>query len=696
MSLKSSLLRELSRGPRTAKQLKNATGADRKKIVKALEDLEGGGRVRASKGLYSLQVKETAPPLRAVIVKLGRSFAFASALDDSGDIFIPGHSLQGAMPGDEVEVTLSAYPRVEGSREGEVDAILIPSNRVVGTVQKQGGGLVLVPDNAKDTPLSIRNSADGGAREGEKAAGEILERGDRHDEHKVGIILRFGSADSARQCAKAVLYGLGVEKAFPSAVKDEAKQVADEKITKEEIRARKDLRKDVIFTIDGASTKDIDDAISVQKILDGYRLCVHIADVSHYVKPKSPLDEEALKRGTSIYYADSVIPMLPRQLSNGICSLNPNEDRLAFSCIMTLDSKARMLDYRFFKTVIKSRLKGVYSEINELWEGTADGDTEEKYAEVRESLAIMEEIYHKLAVQRSVRGCMEIESEEPALTINEEGRCVDVTRRVRGEAERMIEEFMLMANTAAAHQARRLDIPFVYRVHDKPSADRVEGLKNLLVAAGLDFKFQGAEPTQKEFAKLLDETRGTNLEKPVHTGVLRTMSKAKYEPVPKGHYGLALEDYAHFTSPIRRYPDLAIHRILTDVAAGQTAEAIRKRHKNFAESASVLSSERELVALQVERNCDDCYKAEYMQQFIGDEFEGVVSSVTRFGIYVELASSVEGLIHITNMSEGKMDLVEGVSLTDSRSGKSYRLGDAIKVKVAGVDISQGNVDFVLA
>ncbi|MDL2252938.1 ribonuclease R [Ruminococcaceae bacterium OttesenSCG-928-I18] len=695
MSLKSSLLKKISAKDATAKELKSAVGADRKRVKRALEELLSEGKVTQKKGVYSL----TGPrqePVRGILTKLGHSFGFVRPLDGSGDIFIPGHSLQGAMPGDEVEVSLNRYPRFENSREGEVDAILTPQNKVVGIVKKEQGRPVLVPDNAKDTALLIQKSADGGVKEGEKAAGVIIQRGERHEDHVVGITMRFGSADSARQCAKAILYAAGVEKSFPQQVKAEAKQVAAEKITKEEIKKRKDLRGETIFTIDSASTKDIDDAISAKRVLDGYRLSVHIADVSHYVKPKSKLDEEALSRGTSIYYADSVIPMLPKPLSNGICSLNPGEDRLAFSCIMTLDSEARLLDYRFFKTVIQSRVKGVYSEVNAIFEGTAEEETQQKYAEVSKTLEVMEEIYQKLAKLRAVRGSMEIESEEPKLTIDEEGRCVGVEKRARGEAERMIEEFMLQANTAAAHYARRLEIPFLYRVHDKPSADRVEGLKALLKAAGLDFQFQGEQPTQKELSKILNDTRGTNLERPVHQGVLRSMAKADYQPLPKGHFGLALDDYAHFTSPIRRYPDLAIHRILGESVSGEAPAALRKKYKSFTETASVLASEREIRAQQVERDCDDSYKAEYMQQFIGQEFEGVVSSVVRFGIYVELASSVEGLIHISNLSDGSMELIDGVSLTDTHTGKSYRLGDLVQVRVAGVDISQGNVDFVLA
>ncbi len=695
MSLKSSLLKKLAAKDASEKQLRAAVGADRKKVHRALLELADEGKVKAQKGMYTLAAPN-GEVLRGQLTKLGRSFGFVRPLDGSGDVFVPGHSLQGAMPGDEVELTLSSYPRFENSREGEVDAIIKPNNQLVGTVRMEDGALCLVPDNAKDTPLKILKSADGGVKEGEKAAGVILERGERHEQHRVGITLRFGSADSARRCAKAILYGAGVEKSFSAEVKEEAKQVAAMAITKEEMKNRKDLRGEAIFTIDSASTKDIDDAISAKRVLDGYRLSVHIADVSHYVRPKSKLDEEAFSRGTSIYYADSVIPMLPKQLSNGICSLNPGEERLAFSCIMTLDADARLLDYRFFKTVIRSRVKGVYEEINTLFAGEAEEETLAKYAEVQDGLLVMREIYEKLVKLRAARGNLEIESDEPKLTINEEGRCTGVEKRSRGDAEKMIEEFMLLANTSAAHQARRLDIPFIYRVHDKPSGDKLENLKALLKAAGVEYHFGGEVPTQKELAGLLDKTRGTNLERPVHQGVLRSMAKAAYEPLPKGHFGLALEDYAHFTSPIRRYPDLAIHRILGDVAAGENPAQITKKYKTFCGEASAHSSECEVRAQQVERACDDAYKAEYMKAYIGQDFDGVVSSVVRFGIYVELENSVEGLIHISHLSEGHMELVEGVSLSDPHAGKSYRLGDTLRVRVAGVDISQGNVDFVLA
>ncbi|MDL2214314.1 ribonuclease R [Clostridia bacterium OttesenSCG-928-O13] len=696
MSLKSELLKELASQPQTEKQLRKKYGAEGKKLLKVLKLLEREKEIKKEKGVYSL-VTTSAGLVEGKLVKLGRSFGFVEPLDGSGDIFVPGHSLKGAMPQDEVTVSLMAYPRVHGSREGEVISITKPHDVVAGTVIKdENGNLALLPDNAPNTPLAIKRSADGGVKEGEKAAGQILERGLRHDEIRVGIIQRFGSASSARQCAKSILFLHGISKSFSDTAKNEAKQAAAEKLSKEVLKSRVDLREEIIFTIDSDTTKDMDDAISAQKTENGFTLSVHIADVSHYVAAKTVLDEEALGRGTSVYYADTVIPMLPKVLSNDVCSLNPGVDRLAFSCKMELDRDGRMLDYQFQKTVIRSCVKGVYSEINQLLDRSADEELQAKYAPVKESLAVLHEIYTKLATLRDARGCMEIESDEAALTIDAAGKCVGVEKRSRGVAERMIEEFMLLANTAAAHLARRRQLPFVYRVHERPSAEKVSKLSSILTALGVDYHFKEDIPTQTELSALLDKTRGTNLEIPVHNAILRTMSKAKYDALPQGHYGLALSDYAHFTSPIRRYPDLAIHRILSDVVAGASDDTLQKRYRHFATSASAISSEREVAAVQVERDCDDCYKAEYMKQFVGKAFDGIITSVMSFGVYVGLPNTVEGLVHTTLLSEHRLELKEGVSLYDAVSGREYRIGDAVRVKVVGVDVSQGNIDFALA
>lgn len=703
MSLKKNILKALAKAPKTEKQLKAATGAEGKRLAKELKLLVKEKKIQLVKGGYVLRGAQNGTQggkieggIPARIVKVGHSFGFAAPLDEGDDIFIPGHALQGAMPGDQVMVKLYERPRVPGSREGEVTSLLAEQEIIVGTVHRRDGKLVLVPDNSPETPLTIKKNMEDGAKEGEKAAVQFEHRGLHHADHRMVVTLRFGSADSAMENARAILYGAGIPTRFPSEVVKETKSIAAGPITKQQIKQRKDLRGEAIFTIDAASTKDIDDAISAKKTAAGYRLGVHIADVSHYVQPKSKLDNEAMQRGTSVYYADSVVPMLPKALSNGICSLNPGEDRLAFSCLLQLDDDARIKSFKFVKSVIHSRVKGVYTEVNALLAQNAAEDVTQKYTEVLESLAVMREIYQKLAALRTARGSMEIESDEAKIVVDDKGRCVDVQRRSRGEAERMIEEFMLLANTAAAQKAKEMDIPFVYRTHDKPPTEKVEKLKSVLASVGVHFAPKSLSPTQTELAALLNTTRGTPLERFVHPTVLRTMAKAKYEAHPAGHYGLALADYAHFTSPIRRYPDLAIHRILTDVVENMPKKELRKRYAVFAQQAAAVSSERELVAQRAERDCDDCYKAEYMRQFIGEEYEAVVASVMQFGIYVELANTVQGLIHISRLSADHMELTEGVSLQDPLTGKSYRIGDVLRVKVVGADVSQGHVDFDLA
>lgn len=707
MSLRFAILQELSAKPSTVKMLKNSLKADERKIKRTLKALMVDNKVTGVNGVYRVRPRASAnikakvakqykgQPIEATFVKLGKSFGFAVPKDGTKDIFVPGRSLNGAMPGDIVLIELFAHPRVQGSREGAIQKILVPNNRLVGTVVAQGSRLALIPDNCPDLELPIKKGEMNGAVKGEKVAAEIVFRGKYHGDHQVKVLQSFGPADLAKDCSQAIVYGAGIEKEFPPAVLRQAKEIAEYSLSTEEIEKRVDLRENVIFTIDAASTKDIDDAISLEKTNGGYTLGVHIADVSHYVTAKSPLDEDAMQRATSVYYANQVVPMLPKELSNGICSLNAEEDRLAFSCIMQLNKEGKLLAHTFQKTVIRSCIKGVYSEINTILNETASGEIEEKYIDVKETLFLMQELYEKLATLRAERGNMEIQSEEAYLQIDETGKCVGIERRERGVAERLIEEFMLLANQSAAMKARKLEIPFVYRVHEKPSPEKVEQLKIILHAAGISATFAGDEPTPTELGQILDETRGTTLERFVHTGILRSMSKAKYEPLPKGHYGLALEDYAHFTSPIRRYPDLAIHRILTDLCAGMKAEEIKKKYESFAQTASQISSEKELVAQRVERDCDDCYKAEYMKQYIGEEFTGIISSVVQFGVYVQLENSVEGMIHVSKLSEGHTDLVDGIALVDPLSGKSFKIGDSIKIKVENVNVSRGLIDFDL-
>ncbi|MFV0412994.1 MAG: ribonuclease R [Oscillospiraceae bacterium] len=702
MSLQKQILQSLKMGPLTIKQIKALVKADSRKIEKALKKLSLANEIKLGpKGYEQIVKKGRAAPAKNTgetvlckFVKLGRTFGFAQPLDGSGDVFIPGKGLNGAMPGDKVQVSLFAKPRVPGSREGAVVSVEEPYNRVVGTIQTDGKRLYIVPDNARETAIFIKKNQAGGLKPGEKVGAEIIERGPQHENHRAKVVLRFGMGDSAKEAAEAIIYAAGLEPAFPPEVLAEAVQ-APPVVAAGQAEGCKDLRRAVVFTIDSASTKDIDDAISAKKTKTGYELGVHIADVSHYVRPKSLLDAEAFKRGTSVYYAESVIPMLPQKLSNGICSLNEKEDRLAFSCLMKLDNNAVVKSYSFEKSIIKSKVKGVYSEINDLFDKGKQSPYSPKYTAILGNLEVIREIYQKLSLLREQRGSLEIDTDEAKLVIDDKGLCVGVEKHVRGDAEKMIEEFMLLANSSAANLATAAGIPFVYRVHEKPMEDRAEQLKLMLKAAGIDFSFKAGVPTQQELGVLLNQTRGTGIARFVHTAVLRSMAKAKYEPLAKGHYGLALEDYAHFTSPIRRYPDLAIHRILTDVVSGVPKKELQKRYKNFADTASLHSSEAELTAQRVERSCDSSYKAEYMRQFIGETFSGIISSVTQFGVYVELPNTVEGMVHVSRLAGDHFDLTEGVALTNPGTGVSYRIGDGLTVVLVGVDIAQGHIDFDL-
>lgn len=690
MSIRSKVLREIEKRPRRLKELKDKLGND-KKVQHAVDELLKRGKIRRKGGAYVLTQSHVMDgALECTLVKLGPSFGFA-AQKEGPDIFIPGRALGGAMPGDTILVKLFSKPKVAGSLEGEILAVTKPRKEFVGTVVQEKGKLYFLPDECPFVRLYIKKSADGGAKDGEKAAVEILSRGEDYSDHKVGVAFRFGDARQAKNCAQSLLFASGIDRHFPDKVKAEAARL--EGIQPSDFAKRTDLRSLPIFTIDSAQTKDIDDAISLTVNSNGYQLGVHIADVSHYVKPGSELNKEALHRGTSIYYADQVIPMLPRQLSNGLCSLNEKEDRLAFSCMMQLDQNGNIQSYRFEKTVICSRVKGVYNELNALLDGSQNEELMHKYHEVWGQIPAMKELYEKRLALRKARGGISLESTEAKLILDEQGHCVDIHKRERGVTESMIEEFMLLANQCAAKLARDKELPFVYRVHDEPDAERVERLQAMLRICGLPDSFQKAVPTQKELAALVENTKGTPLEPVVNTGVLRSMAKAKYEPIPKGHYGLALEDYAHFTSPIRRYPDLAIHRILSDWVAGTSAEELKKRYELFAQEASSQSSARELAAMQLERSAESCYKAEYMQQHLGEEYQAVVSGVASQGLYVELDNTVEGLIRAETFCKGEPELIESMRLRDPAAGKQWSLGETVQVKAIRADVALGRIDF---
>lgn len=633
----------------------------------------------------------------AEVVRLSGTFGFVRPeLDPDNDVFIPGKYLLGAMPGDKVLYHL--IPSRSGKPEGEViDIIDEADSRLTGKiVEDEDGVLVLLPDTMARTPIRINRRQSVEYRLGDKVLAEIAVRGKRHAEHMANVVFSFGTAEKASACAKAMIALHGVTEEFSFEALTEAAAVSEGGIHPKEIAKRLDLRDAAIFTIDSAYTKDIDDAVSIERLGKGYHLGVHIADVSHYVRPKSALDMDAISRGTSVYYADQVIPMLPKELSNGICSLNPQEDRLAFSAIMELDQYGEIVKYDFKKTVIRSKVKGVYKEVNQILAGEADDFLKIKYAEVIDMIPLMNELCDVRIREREKRGAPEIETVESAIILNDDGICVDVQPRTRGKSECIIEEMMLLANEAAAKFAEEKGLPFVYRTHDKPAMEKIENLEKVLLRLGVEIPdFSDVKPVH--LAQILRNAKGTPAYPVINVMVLRSMAKATYDTDPIGHFGLALKDYAHFTSPIRRYPDLAIHRIMGYFLETGSSEKVQRKYKAFAAEAAKSSSDAEIRAVMLERDCEDCYKAEYMQQHLGEEFDGIVAGISDFGFYAELPNSVEGLVHVRTLPEyDEWYNDEGIAFREVHGDRQYRLGEPVRVRCVRTDVNSGNVDFEVA
>ncbi len=660
-------------------------------FMNAFDELRTDGIITVRKGMkVGLCSRLNMYP--ATVTKLSRTFGFAKT-DDGIEYFIPGKCMLGAMPDD--RVLISDIPSRSGEPEGEViDIIKFGSSVMTGKVEFIDGKYYLVPDTASKNHITIVKEDSVKFNNGEKVLAEIVFRGRRHSEHKVKITSVFGHSEQASSCAKSILMIHGAPDEFPEEVLKEARKIAEGGVQEYCFNNRENLCNMNIFTIDGAESKDLDDAVSVEKTDSGYLLGVHIADVSHYVRGNSNLDKEAMKRGTSIYYADKVVPMLPKELSNGICSLNPNENRLTLSAFIKLDNEGKIISYRFCKSVIRSRVKGVYSEINSILDGSESAEIAEKYSAVRNEIFLMNELADILIAKKKRRHAPELETTESKLVIDENGICCAVIPRQRGKSEEIIEEFMLTANEAAAKLAREKKVPFVYRIHEAPPESKIETLHEILPKLGFDCPhFTEFKPVHA--SRILESAKGTDKFEAVNLLVLRSMSKAKYSVEPVGHFGLVLDDYAHFTSPIRRYPDLAIHRIITDILAGYNNEWLNKRYSGFAMNSAERSSDAEIRAITIERECEDCYKAEYMKSHIGETFTARISGVTEFGFYVQLPDTVEGLVHIRTLPEGEYDYSEPVSLTERFSGVSYTLGQTVQVICSAVNVSDGIIDFVL-
>ena len=666
--------------------------ADAKRFAAALEQMVKSAEVVRQGERYKLP--RALGLYAARITRVHKTFGFAERVSDQAEVFIPGKFLKGALPDDLVFVKALRTSRGD-SPEGEVKMIVsYGSGEFTGVVVYQEGKLFVQPDSFTKTPIELVRGAD--TVPGQKVLAKVIKRGARHSEHKARVIASFGSAGSASACAAAVLELEQVVPAFPVSVQDEARFLQSRGIKENDLKGRLDLRDEVIFTIDGADSKDLDDAVSLEKEGDGYRLGVHIADVSQYVRPGSVLDKEAFERGTSIYYANQVVPMLPKELSNGICSLNPEEDRLAFSALLTLDADANLIGFDFKKTVIRSRVKGVYAEINTFMDGTATAEIKAKYQSFSIQIALMKELAEKLIANRKLRGAPEIETAESKIIVDENDVAVDVVPRTRGFSERMIEEFMLTANEAAATLAKQVNIPFVYRIHENPPDEKLEALSEVLHLLGLNAKGiqHGVRP--KRMAEILEQARETPVYSIVNNQVLRAMAKAKYSENPVGHYGLALENYAHFTSPIRRYPDLMIHRILSELIATKDVSGITKHYRRLAHAAAFQSTNTELKAVRIERACEDCYKAEYMKNHIGETFDGIISGATSNGFFVELPNTVEGMVRVEELPGGPYEFDGYFELKDKVNGHKYRVGNPVRVICTASDVNSGRIDFTLA
>lgn len=703
MGKKDTIARELENtllrfhGKLTSKELRKYSGVkDKTKFRKVLGEMERDGKVTVSRD-HVVELIRNENRKTAVIVSLSKGFAFARMTEgDEPDLFIHSSGLNGALLGDKVEV-LPVMDDPKGPSGRVLKILERKEQRTTGTVVREGFYFALRADCAIRYDISIMDRDLLGANEGDKVMAELYTRpgGDRLFARVIKI---YGKGSSARVCADAILEQNDIPAVFPEDVLKEAEAVSSRGVTDEDRKGRLDLRRFAIFTIDSASAKDLDDAISVTRTrTGGFKLGVHIADVSHYVKEGSRLDAEAITRGTSVYFADRVVPMLPEALSNGVCSLNAGEDKLTFSAIIHLDGEGNMEKYEFRKSVIRSKVRGVYSEVNEIFAKTASKELKQKYAPVIRGLNAARELADILKRRAKERGYMELESVEPKFTLDENGICVNVEPRRSGEAEEMIEQLMICANQAAAKLAKEKGLPFVYRVHGHPEQRRIDTLIELLDALGVSAKeIRQGEPKTKDFAAILERVRDTPAQRVISHQLLRTMDKARYSTEPIGHFGLALADYSHFTSPIRRYPDTAIHRILSALCEGKSPAEIGRMYSGFAQNAAEESSRLEVRAMTAERSAEDCYMAEYIRQHIGEEFTGIISGVTARGVFVQLPSSVEGFVPVDSF-EGCQFTYDGlITQYDALSHKKLTIGQELRVQVVAADVATGRIDFLPA
>ncbi|WP_100013259.1 ribonuclease R [Lentibacillus sediminis] len=669
-----------------------------KEMVQALNALEDEGElVRTRKNRFGLPEKMNL--IRGRIQMHAKGFAFLIPEEEGqNDVYIHHSDLASAMNNDRVLVRLERKEDSGSRPEGTVIRILERAVlQVVGTFEdNRSFGFVIADDKRIPNDIFIPKSMTNGAVSGHKVIAHITKYPEGRKSAEGEIIHILGHKNDPGIDIISIIHKHGIQVDFPDEVLEQAAN-APETISEDEIKNRRDLRDEMIVTIDGADAKDLDDAVTVKKLDNGnYKLGVYIADVSYYVDEDSPMDKEAFERGTSVYLVDRVIPMIPHRLSNGICSLNPQVDRLTLGCEMEITSSGDVVNHEIFQSVIKTNERMTYTDVNKILIDK-DEALRERYSELVPMFEQMEKLAKILNGKRMGRGAIDFDFKEAKVLVDDKGKAEDVVLRERSVGERLIEEFMLAANETIAEHFHWMDVPFIHRIHEDPDPGKLESFFEFLAGLGIVVKGTANEIHPQALQKVIEEVQDKPEELIISKLMLRSMQQARYDPQGVGHFGLATEFYTHFTSPIRRYPDLIVHRLIRTylIDKQMDAKTIRQWKESLPEIARH-TSERERAAVDAERETDSLKKAEYMQDKIGEEFTGIISSVTNFGMFVELENTVEGLIHVSNLTDDYYHFEErSHALIGERTANMYRVGDEVEIKVTSVNMDEHTVDFDL-
>ena len=618
-----------------------------------------------------------------------KGFGFVIIPKDE-DIYIAKENINSAIDED---IVLCEVINKGIKREGRIIKVIKRElNLIVGTIFFKKDKIFLDLDDKKNITVEIEKDSAFNVVEGHKVQAKIIKEQTKN-RYLARILTVIGHKDDPGVDILSIAYKYGIYPEFNAEVEEELKNIPDH-VEDSELKGRRDLTDKVIFTIDGDDTKDIDDAISLEEKDGNYVLGVHIADVSNYVKENTALGDEAYKRGTSSYLADTVIPMLPHQLSNGICSLNEGVIRLSMSCVMEIDNNGKVVNYEIFPSYIKSSKKMTYKHVNNLlMRNTVD----EGYEPFKDTLLKMNELAHILRKEKISRGYIDFEIDEAKIVQDETGKAIDVIKRVREDGEKLIEDFMIAANECVAQTIYNMDLPFIYRIHENPKPEKVDEFLNLVKILGYKLKTNVKEITPKVMQSVINELKDKPEFPILSTLLLRSMRKAEYSKENLGHFGLASKAYTHFTSPIRRFPDLTVHRLLKKylVENDMSMTTINTLETSLIEVASQ-SSEREVAAVDAERDVDDMKMAEYMESHVGEEYEGIISGITSYGMFVELPNLIEGLVHISTLKGDYFNYIEEIlSMVGKSTKKTYRLGDKVKVKCVAASKLSSSIDFEL-